>query len=154
VNLHGGGNGDGYTPIADNDGVVVEARPEYYGALLCALAGQGPLLATTIDAGSLNTSAYTVQNSSSQVSLIVNNKDASQNLQFTATCPSAVKSASMQILTGPALASTAAVTIQGSAVNPDGSFMPQTSYGLTVSDGAFTGYVPAASAALISIVLG
>jgi hypothetical protein len=153
VNLHGGGNGDGYTPIADNDGVVVEARPEYYGALLCALAGQGPLLATTIDAGSLNTSAYTVQNSSSQVSLIVNNKDASQNLQFTATCPSAVKSASMQILTGPALASTAAVTIQGSAVNPDGSFMPQTSYGLTVSDGAFTGYVPAASAALISIVL-
>jgi hypothetical protein len=154
VNLHGGGNGDGYTPIADNDGVVVEARPEYYGALLCALAGQGPLLATTIDAGSLNTSAYTVQNSSSQVSLIVNNKDASQNLQFTATCPSAVKSASMQILTGPALASTAAVTIQGSAVNPDGSFMPQTSYGLTVFDGAFTGYVPAASAALISIVLG
>jgi hypothetical protein len=154
VNLHGGGNGDGYTPIADNDGVVVEARPEYYGALLCALAGQGPLLATTIDAGSLNTSAYTVQNSRSQVSLIVNNKDASQNLQFTATCPSAVKSASMQILTGPALASTAAVTIQGSAVNPDGSFMPQTSYGLTVSDGAFTGYVPAASAALISIVLG
>jgi hypothetical protein len=154
VNLHGGGNGDGYTPIADNDGVVVEARPEYYGALLCALAGQGPLLATTIDAGSLNTSAYTVQNSSSQVSLIANNKDASQNLQFTATCPSAVKSASMQILTGPALASTAAVTIQGSAVNPDGSFMPQTSYGLTVSDGAFTGYVPAASAALISIVLG
>jgi hypothetical protein len=153
VNLHGGGNGDGYTPIADNDGVVVEARPEYYGALLCALAGQGPLLATTIDAGSLNTSAYTVQNSSSQVSLIANNKDASQNLQFTATCPSAVKSASMQILTGPALASTAAVTIQGSAVNPDGSFMPQTSYGLTVSDGAFTGYVPAASAALISIVL-
>jgi hypothetical protein len=154
VNLHGGGNGDGYTPIADNDGVVVEARPEYYGALLCALAGQGPLLATTIDAGSLNTSAYTVQNSRSQVSLIVNNKDASQNLQLTATCPSAVKSASMQILTGPALASTAAVTIQGSAVNPDGSFMPQTSYGLTVSDGAFTGYVPAASAALISIVLG
>jgi hypothetical protein len=154
VNLHGGGNGDGYTPIADNDGVVVEARPEYYGALLCALAGQGPLLATTIDAGSLNTSAYTVQNSSSQVSLIANNKDASQNLQFTATCPSAVKSASMQILTGPALASTAAVTIQGSAVNPDGSFMPQTSYGLTVFDGAFTGYVPAASAALISIVLG
>jgi hypothetical protein len=31
VNLHGAGNGDSYTPIADNDGVVVDARPEYYG---------------------------------------------------------------------------------------------------------------------------
>jgi hypothetical protein len=153
VNLHGGGNGDGYTPIADNDGVVVEARPEYYGALLCALAGQGSLLATTIDAGSLNTSAYTVQNSASQLSLIVNNKDTAQNLQFTVTCPGAVKSASLQLLTGPSLASTSGVTIQGSAVNADGSFSPQSPYGLAVSGDTFTGYVPAESAALITITL-
>jgi hypothetical protein len=153
LNLHGGGNYNGYTPIADNDGVVVEARPEYYGALLCALAGQGALLATTISAGSLNTSAYTVQNSTQQLSLIINNKDATQNLQFTVTCPSAVESASLQLLTGPALAATSGVTIQGSAVNPDGSFAPSSPYGLSVTSDTFTGYVPAASAALISITL-
>ena len=28
VNLHGGGDANGYTPIADNNGTVVEARPE------------------------------------------------------------------------------------------------------------------------------
>jgi hypothetical protein len=154
VNLHGGGDGDGYTPIADNNGVVVEARPEYYGALLCSLAGQGPLLATSINAGSLNASAYTVQNSASQLSLILNNKDATQNLQFTVACPSAVKSASLQVLEGPSLSATTGVTIQGSPVNPDGSYTPQTPYGLPLSGDTFSGYVPAASAALISVVLG
>jgi hypothetical protein len=153
VNLHGGGNGDGYTPIADNDGVVVEARPEYYGLLLCALAGQGPLLGTTINAGSLNTSAFTVQNSASQLSLIINNKDTMQSVQFTVTCPSSVESATLQILTGPSLSATSGVTIQGSPVNPDGTFAPQSPYGLTVSGETFTGYVPAASAVLITITL-
>ena len=153
VNLHGGGDSDGYTPIADNNGVVVEARPEYYGVLLCALAGQGALLGTTIDAGSLNTSAFTVQNSASQLSLIINNKDETQNLQFTATCPGSVQSATLQVLTGPSLSATSGVTIQGSPVNPDGSFTPQSPYGLSVSGDTFTGYVPAASAALISITL-
>jgi hypothetical protein len=153
VNLHGGGNGDGYTPIADNNGVVVEARPEYYGVLVCALAGQGPLLGTTISAGSLNTSAFTVQNSASQLSLIINNKDQAQNLQFTVTCPSRVQSATLQVLTGPSLSATSGVTIQGSPVNPDGSFTPQPSYALSASGDSFTGYVPAASAALITVAL-
>jgi len=154
VNLHGGGNGDGYTPIADSNGVVVEARPEYYGALLCALAGQGALLTTTIGAGALNASAYTVQNSPTQLSLIINNKDATENLQFTVTCPSSVQSAALQLLAGPSLSATSGVTIQGSQINPDGSFAPQSPYGLSVSADTFTGYVPSSSAALISITLG
>jgi len=154
VNLHGGGNGDGYTAIADNSGVVVEVRPEYYGVLLCALTGQGALLGTTISAGSLNTSAYTVQNSALQLSLIINNKDETQNLQFTVTCPEAVQSATLQVLTGPSLSATTGVTIQASPVNPNGTFTPQSPYGLPVSGDTFTGYVPAASAALITITLG
>ena len=39
VNMHGGGNSPGYTPIADDSGAVIEARPEYYGLLLFTLAG-------------------------------------------------------------------------------------------------------------------
>jgi hypothetical protein len=154
LNLHGGGNSTGYTPIADSDGVVVEARPEYYGVLLFTLAGQGPLLSTTIDAGALNVSAYTIQNSPSRLSMIVVNKDATQNLQFTATCASAVQSATLQLLTGPSLSSSSGVMIQGGTVNPDGSFSPQSSYGVAVSGVTFSGYVPAASAALVVITLG
>ena len=154
LNLHGGGNGPGYTPIADNDGVVVEARPEYYGMLLFTLAGQGPLLSTMIDAGGLNASAYTIQNSPSRLSMILVNKDATQNLQFTATAPAGVQSATLQLLTGPSLSSTSGVEIQGSPVNPDGSFSPQSAYGLTVSGNTLAGYVPAASAALVIVTLG
>jgi len=154
ANLHGGGNGSGYTPIADNNGIVIEARPEFYGALLCTLAGQGPLLSTGISAGSLNTSAYTVENSPTRLSIIIVNKDGTQNLQFTATCPAAVRSASLQLLTGPSLSATSGVTIQGSSVNPNGSFSPQPSYSLPAMAETFTGYIPAASAALIAVTLG
>jgi hypothetical protein len=154
LNLHGGGDGPGYTPIADNNGVVEEARPEYYGLLLFTLAAQGPLLSTTISAGSLNVSAYTIQNSASQLSMIVVNKDDTQNLQFTATCPGGVQSATLQLLTGPSLSATSGAMIQGSPVNPDGSFSPQSAYGLTVSGDSITGYVPAASAALVVVTLG
>jgi hypothetical protein len=153
ANFHGGGNSTGYTPIADKDGIVVEARPEYYGALLTALAGQGPLLDTTITAGSLNVSAYTVQNSPTQLSLILLNKETSQNLKFTATSPTAVQSVSMQVLTGPSLAATSGVTIQGSGVSPNGSFAPNASYGLSASGETFGGYVPAESAVLVALVL-
>ena len=154
VNLHGGGDSSGYTPIADADGVVVEARPEYYGVLLFALAGQGPLLATTVDAGGLNASAYTIQNSPSQLSMILVNKDAAQNLQFTATCPGGVLSATLQVMTAPALPSTDGVTIQGSPVILDGTFAPRSPYGLNVTGDTLTGYVPSASAALVIVTLG
>ncbi len=153
ANLHGGGNATGYTPIADSDGTVVEARPEYYGALLCTLAGQGALLQTTIAAGSLNTSAYTVQNSTTQLSTMIVNKDPAQNLQFTATCPAAVRSASMRVMTAASLSATSGVTIQGSSVGVNGSFSPQDAYTLSVSNDTFTGYVPAESAALIVVTL-
>jgi alpha-L-arabinofuranosidase len=153
ANLHGGGDSTGYTPIADSNGTVVEARPEYYGALLVALAGQGNLLSTNISAGMLNVSAYTLQNAPTQLSVILVNKDQSQNLQFTANCPGAVSSTSMQVLTGPSLSSTTGVTIQGSSVNPDGSFSPKSAYALTVSENAFSGYVPTESAVLIVVNL-
>jgi hypothetical protein len=85
--------------------------------------------------------------------VIIVNKDSTQNLQFTATCPRAVASAAVQVLAGPSLSATSGVTIQGSAVNPDGSFSPQKSYGLSVSGDTFSGYVPAGSAALVIVAL-
>ena len=154
ANFHGGGNGTGYTPIADSNGAVVGARPEYYGALLVALAGQGSLLNTTISAGSLNVSAYTVQNSATQLSVILVNKDTTQNLQFTASWPGTVQSASMQVLTGPSLEATSGETIQGVTVGTNGSFTPNSSYGLDVSGENFSGYVPAESAVLIVVTPG
>lgn len=153
VNLHAGGDSAGYTPIADRNGAVVEVRPEYYGALLCALAGQGALLATNISAGSLNASAYTVQNSPTQLSVILVNKDAAQNLHVTVTCPRQVHSASIKTLAGPSLSATAGVTIQGAPVSLDGSFSSQSAYGLEVEGETFTAYIRTASAGLVKVKL-
>jgi hypothetical protein len=159
VNFHGGGDGPGYTPIADNNGAVVEARPEFYGILLFTLAGQGTLYETQISAGSLNVTAYAVKTTSGGLNLVVVNKDLTQNLQLTAQLPQSASSATLlamtQLTTGataPDLSATSGVTIQGASVNPDGTFSPGASYTLEPSGSQLTCYVPALSAVLIQIV--
>src|SRR5208282_2840854 len=75
INLHGGGDSTGYTPIADSDGVVVGARPEFYGMTMFTLAGPGVLRQTTISAGGLAATAYAIQAASGAWNIIINNND-------------------------------------------------------------------------------
>ena len=156
LNFHGGGDGDGYTPIADSDGTVVEARPEYYGILFFTLAGQGTLYTTQLSAGGLNVTAYAVHTSSGGLNLIVVNKDLTNNLQLTTQLPQSVTSATLREMTqlsqganAPDLSATGGVTIQGASVNNDGTFSPAAAYTLNPSDTQLTCYVPALSAVLI-----
>ena len=114
----------GYTPIADDSGAVIEARPEYYGLLLFALAGSGTLLETQLSAGSVDVTAYAVRTASGGLNLIVVNKDALQNLTLTIQTNQPIQTASMQIMTGPSLAAISGVTIQGATMNQDGTFAP------------------------------
>jgi hypothetical protein len=158
VNLHGGGYGAGYTPIADDKGAIVDVRPEYYGILLFTLAGPGSLLATQLSAGSLNATAYAVKTSSGGLNLVIVNKDLTQNLQLTAQLPQSASSATLlemtQLTSGataPDLTATSGVTIQGALVNPDGTFSPSAAYTLTPSGTQIACYVPALSAVLIQI---
>ena len=151
ANFHGGGNGTGYTPIANSDGVVVEARPEYYGMKLFTLAGTGTLLGTTVSASSLNVTAYAVKSPTGGLNLIVVNKDSTQNLNLTVNCGQTVGAATLMEMTGPALDATTGVTIQGAAIGQDGVFTPQSAYTLTASGTNVTCYVPALSAVLIAV---
>ncbi|MGA8102051.1 MAG: hypothetical protein WB869_07855 [Candidatus Acidiferrales bacterium] len=158
VNFHGGGDGTGYTPIANSAATVV-ARPEFYGILLFTLASQGTLYTTQVDAGTLNVTAYAVKTSSGGLNLIVVNKDLTQNLQLTTQLPGSASSATLLAMTqltsgatGPNLSATSGVTIQGASVNPDGTFSPAAAYTLEPSGSQLTCYVPALSAVLIQIV--
>jgi hypothetical protein len=155
VNLHGG-NLNSYTPIADNNGVVVEARPEFYGLTLFTLAGQGTLCTTSLSAGATNATAYAVKNSSGDLNMVVVNKDTAQNLQLTITLPQAIRSASLmsmnQLSSGaktPALAATSGVTIQSAAIASNGEFIPAAPYSLAANGSQFNCFVPALSAVLI-----
>jgi hypothetical protein len=156
TNFHGGGNSDGYTPIADSGGAVVEARPEFYGILLFALAGQGILYTTQLTASGLSATAYAVHTSSGGLNLVIVNKDLTNNLQLTAQLPQNVSSAALLEMTQgtgtPNLSATLGVTIQGATINNDGTFSPAAAYTLTASGSQLKCYVPALTAVLIQIV--
>ena len=151
VNMHGGGQAPGYTPISDDSGGVIEARPEYYGLLLFALAGSGTLLETQLSAGGVPVTAYALRTPSGGLNLIVVNKDLLQNLALTIQTSQSIKTATSQTMTGASLAATSGVTIQGALVNKDGSFAPASAATLTASGTRTTCNIPALSAALISI---
>jgi hypothetical protein len=151
VNMHGGGNGQGYTPIADDSGGVIEARPEYYGLLFFTLAGPGTLLETQLSAGTVDATAYAVRTPGGGLSVILVNKDTTQNLALTIQTNQMIQTATLITMTGPSLAATSGVTIQGATVNKDGSFDPASPDTLTPSGTHVTCYIPALSAALISL---
>jgi hypothetical protein len=152
VNMHGGGKSAGYTPIADDSGVVVEARPEYYGLLMFTLLGQGEMLTTSVSAGGLNVTAYSVQPSGGGMNIVLVNKDSVQNVEAGIACGRSVKQATLLEMTGPGLSATSGVTIQGASVNVDGSFTPGAPYAAPQINGeVVTCYVPALSAVLLQV---
>jgi hypothetical protein len=159
VNLHGGGNSPGYTPIADWNGIVQDARPEYYGILFFTLAGPGTLYTTQLSAGSLNVTAYAVEAPSGNLNLVIVNKDPLQNLQLTVQLPQPANSATLLEMTQlsegavtPELTAIQGVTIQGSSVNLGTPFSPGAAYTLTANGSQLNCYVPALSAVLIQVV--
>jgi hypothetical protein len=159
ANFHGGNNSAGYTPIADINGTVVEARPEFYGIFLFTLAGQGKLYTTSLNAGSLNATAYAVKaTTGTGLNLVLVNKDSTQNLQLSVSLPQTVASATLLEMTqlsagatGPSISATDGVTLQGATVNADGTFTPAAAYTLSYTGSTLTCYVPALSAVLIRL---
>jgi len=151
INLHGGGDSTGYTPIADSDGAVVEARPEFYGVTLFTLAGQGLLRQTSINAGGLNATAYAIQAANGALSILISNKDATQNLNVTIQLPQTATSAQLIQMTGPSLSATAGVAIQGAAIQANGVFQPGPATALQVSGASVQCYVSPLTAALIQV---
>ena len=151
INMHGGGQGPGYTPIADDSGAVIGARPEYYGLLLFALAGSGSLLQTQLSAGGMNATAYALRSASGGLKVMLVNKDPLRNLLMNIQANQRVQTASLQVMTGASLSATSGVTIQGAEVNNDGSFAPASPTALVPSTDRTTCYVPPLSAVLISI---
>ena len=151
VNMHGGGNAPGYTPIADDSGAVLDVRPEYYGLLFFALAGGGTLLESTLSAGTVDASAYAIESAGGGVNVVVVNKDTQQNLVLTIETGRSMQLASVQTLNGPGLGATSGVSIQGAMVNSDGSFAPAPAGTLSISGTQTTCFIPALSAGLISI---
>ena len=151
ANLHGGGDGPGYTPIADHNGTVVGARPVFYGMLLFTLAGGGTVLGSSLAAGQLNVSAYALQREDGLLAVVVVNKEARQGVKLNMDCGQPVRSAAVLAMSAPSLEATTGVRIQGAEIRNDGSFAPQRPYTLPTSGREVSAYVAPLSAALIIV---
>ena len=144
VNLHGGGDTPGYTPIADLNSEVVEARPEYYGMLLFTLAGQGEMFATTVTVASVDFTAYAVGPSDGSTNVVLVNKDATQTVRATVDVGEAATTGTTTLLTGPSLASTTGFTIGGVPVDQStGRWTPVASPAIPVTGTTLVVDVPA-----------
>lgn len=152
VNLHGGGHSDGYTPIADQGGNVVEVRPEYYGLFFFHLLGPGGVYQTKIAAdSSLNVSAYAVKSTTGSLTVAIVNKDSSNTLNLTIDCGMQPRAASFMALRLPSLSATSGIQWQGGTISLGGKVAPQAAYTLTANGSNVMAYVPPATAALIRI---
>jgi hypothetical protein len=146
------------TAIADNNGSVLGPQPVFYGALLATMAGTGTLLSTQLSAGALNVTSYALQTADGMSVLLVN-KDATENLELSIVLPQALSSATLQQMTqlsagatAPSLAALSGITIQGATVATDGAFQPGAPYALTLNGMQLSCYVPALSAVLIQLI--
>jgi hypothetical protein len=149
VNLHGGNNGPGYTPIADAAGAVVGPRPEYYGLSLFARATPGDMVQATTSTTDPSLRAYAVTTPAGATNVIVVN--ASRTTAFAATIDLGVAPASAEslVLTAPSLDATTGITLGGVTLGPDGSGSPAAT-AVAVSGTKIMLSVPASSATLVT----
>jgi hypothetical protein len=164
VNFHGGETGmDGtkpfsYMPIMEANGVVQAAMPEYHGMLAFYLAGQGPLLATTVATTNPNFTAYALDyKADGSTSVVLNNKNAAMGVQVTVNLPAGTKVTSASAIylegtpAGSVTAQASAVTLAGATVTPMGKWARNPPFTQTVTGNAVSVFVPPASAAVVRI---
>jgi hypothetical protein len=122
VNLHGGGNGPGYTPIGDNGRVPVEVRPEYVAMRLIAPLSGCTLISAGVDADGLNLGACAVRATTGQTQLLFVNKDRSRAARVQVALAAPTREAMLMRLVGDSLDSKLGVRLGGSAIATDGSW--------------------------------
>jgi hypothetical protein len=145
VNFHGGGNGPGYTPIADANGAVVGVRPLYYGMLLFNLAGPGSMVEAQVDAAGLNFTAYAVGSTGGSTNIVLVNKDSTTTAHTTIHVGKTISMATVTRLEGPSLGATTGTTLGGAPVDVTGTWAPLPAASVSVSgDQAIVDVPPAA----------
>jgi hypothetical protein len=145
-----------YEPIKEDQGVVAQVQPEYYGMLLFTQAGTGRMVSTTVTTSAQYFTAWAIQ-ADGFASVVLNNRNDASGVNATMDLGSAVSSASAIYLEGtPAGTLTAAagnVTLAGAQVSVAGDWPRNAPYIQTVSGNTVSVYVPAASAALVRVLL-
>ena len=142
-----------YSPIANDESGRPMAKPEYYGMLAFQLAGKGELVGTETDRSSPEIKVYATRGTGGALTLTVVNK-AGHSVSPTVTISGPPRSwhASMVRLAAPGIEAKAYVTLGGAEVTSIGTWKAPRPEMVAVSGGRFRLRVPAASAAVVTIV--
>jgi hypothetical protein len=156
VNLETGVNQLGfvssYSPIGDDEHGHYSAKPLYYAMLAFALAAQGQRVNVQYDAGSANVKAYAVLGDDKRLSVTLINKEASREVEVSIAAPQVFSSGSLMRLAAPSLESKEDVTLAGAAVGEVGQWEPKRREQLSNRGGECVVQLPAASAAIVSLL--
>ena len=153
MNFHGGGNGTGYTPIADSNGTVVSARPVFYAMAMFAQLAQGHAVPATVTLGqSVNFTAYGVARTDGASNVILVNKDPTLTVVARVSAGVSVSAMLPMSLTGQGLSSTTGLLLGNAAIGADGFWSPQGASALPAAQGQLTVNVAPMSAMLLRSV--
>jgi len=111
-----------YSPIVHDADGICHARPEYYGMLAFALAGNGDLLKLTLEKGEINLSAYATRDAQNHLWLTVINQDLTRDAALEAILPRDCATAAAFRLQAPSVGSTNGTTLAGTEVSTDGKW--------------------------------
>jgi hypothetical protein len=140
-----------YSPIVHDAAGNCSARPEYYGMLAFAMAGNNDLLKLTLEKGDINLSAYATKEKQGYLWITVVNKDLSQDADLEAVLPEGYATAAAFRLKAPSVNSKDRVTFAGTEVSADGKWTAGLPEQVTVNEGAAHLQVPHASAVLVRL---
>ncbi len=149
VNLHGGGESPGYTPIADNGQDVREARPEYYGMLLFSMAAQGSIMRVAASSAGPSISAWAVHGRDDSIRVALIDRSEGDNVMVDVEVPPSYHAAVLLRLTGRSLEAEAGTLLGGSPITADGRWERTAQEQAEVRDGRCTVALTGPGAALM-----
>jgi hypothetical protein len=138
-----------YSPIFREPAMHLIARPEYYGMLAFAMAGNGDLVKLALEKADINLTAYATRDEDGILWVTVINKDRARDANLEAGLPNGYAAADAFRLRAPSVESKDHVTFAGAEVSADGSWTPGVPERVPVKDGVARLTVPHASAVVL-----
>jgi hypothetical protein len=140
-----------YSPIVHDKTVHCSARPEYYGMLAFALAGNGELLNLADSKTQTNLSIYAARHADDSIWITVINKDFARDADVESILPEGYARSQAIWLRAPSMTSTNQVTLAEAEVAWDGTWTPKPADNIPVTNGVVRMSVPHASALLLEL---
>ena len=141
-----------YSPIGDDEHGHYVARPEYYGMLAFAYGAPGDFVESHLSAGSSNLAAYATLKRDDRLLITLINKESGVDAKVSVSGVEAFKRGSVVRLSAASLESSTEVSFGGVAVKPHGTWKAEREEKIQSSDGRWVVNLPAASAAILTLV--